>query len=86
MEIQGPRELALKVMAEIRGQVKLQLEIFRALYDMRAVQEFQAEVLEIIENVSPESRNQIVRRLVEKNALRSSLDLDEGHKAVNGES
>lgn len=82
----GPRELALKVMAEIRGQVKLQLEIFRALYDMRAVQEFQAEVLEIIENVSPESRNQIVRRLVEKNALRSSLDLDEGHKAVNGES
>ncbi|MGO9021724.1 MAG: hypothetical protein ACLQVJ_25590 [Syntrophobacteraceae bacterium] len=80
-----PRELALKVMAEIRGQLRLQVEIFQALFDMRAVKEFQAEVLEIIENVSPEARNEIVRRLAEKNALRSSLDLDQAPKIVNSE-
>jgi hypothetical protein len=71
-----PRELAFKAMQEIRGQLKLQLEIFQALYDMQAVQQFQAEVLEIIGNVSPEARDAIVRRLNEKNALRSNLDLN----------
>jgi hypothetical protein len=49
-----PRDLALKAMAEIRGQLNLQLEIFRASYDMTAVAEFQKEVLEAIGNASPE--------------------------------
>jgi hypothetical protein len=79
-KFRDPSELALKVMAEIRGQLKLQVEIFQALFDMKAVEEFQAEVLEIIENVSPEARDEIVRRLAEKNALRSSLDLDQAPK------
>ncbi|MGA2938670.1 MAG: hypothetical protein ABSF52_16435 [Syntrophobacteraceae bacterium] len=71
-----PRELALKAMQEIRGQLKLQLEIFQALFDMRAVQQFQAEVLEVIGSVSTEARDEIIRRLTERNALRSALDLD----------
>jgi hypothetical protein len=70
-----PRKLAFNAMQEIRGQLKLQLEIFQALYAMQAVQQFQAEVLEIIGNVSPEARDEIIRRLTEKNALRSNLDL-----------
>ncbi len=71
-----PRELALKAMQEIRGQLKLQLEIFQALFDMRAVQQFQAEVLEVIASVSTEARDEIIRRLTERNALRSALDLN----------
>jgi hypothetical protein len=71
-----PRELALKAMQEIRGQLKLQLEIFQALFDMQAIQQFQAEVLEIIGSVSPEASEQIIRRLTEANALRSALDLN----------
>jgi molybdenum-dependent DNA-binding transcriptional regulator ModE len=71
-----PRELALKAMQEIREQLKLQLEIFQALFDMRAVQQFQAEVLEVIGSVSTEARDEIVRRLTERNALRSTLDLN----------
>jgi DNA-binding transcriptional ArsR family regulator len=75
-KLKDPRELALKAMQEIRGQLKLQLEIFQALFDMQAVQQFQAEVLEVIGSVSPEARDQIIRRLTEKNALRSALELD----------
>ena len=70
-----PRELALKAMQEIRGQLKLQLEIFQALFDMRAVQQFQAAVLEVIGSVSTEARDEIIRRLTKRNALRSALDL-----------
>jgi len=71
-----PRELALKAMQEIRGQLKLQLEIFQALFDLQAVQQFQAEVLEVIGSVSTEARDEIIRRLTERNALRSALDLN----------
>jgi len=75
-KFKDPRELALRAMAEIRGQLKLQLEIFQALYDMQAVQQFQAEVLEIIGSVDPEARDEIIRRLTERNALRSTLELN----------
>ena len=71
-----PRELALKAMQEIRGQLKLQLEIFQVLFDMQAVQQFQTEVLEVIGSVSTEARDEIIRRLTERNALRSALDLN----------
>jgi uncharacterized radical SAM superfamily protein len=75
-KFKDPRELALKAMQEIRGQLKLQLEIFQALFDMQAVQQFQAEVLEVIGGVSTEARDEIIRRLTERNALRSALDLN----------
>jgi len=71
-----PRELALMAMQEIREQLRLQVEIFQALFDMKAVQEFQTEVLEIIGSVSPEARNEIIRRLTERNVLRSAVDLN----------
>lgn len=75
-KFKDPRELALNAMKEIRGQLKLQLEIFQALYDMQAVQQFQTEVLEVINSVSPDARDEIIRRLTERNALRSALDLN----------
>ena len=64
-----PRELALKAMAEIRGQLGLQLDIFKTLYDVEAIAEFQKEVLSAIEEVSPDVRNTIIRRLKERSAL-----------------
>jgi len=70
-----PRELALKAMAEIRGQLNLQLEIFKALYDMAAVAEFQKEVLTAIGEVSPDVRERIIHNLQKARAIRSTLDL-----------
>ena len=56
-----PRELALRCMAEIRGQLNLQLDIFKTLYDVEAIAEFQKEVLSAIEEVSPDVRNTIIQ-------------------------
>lgn len=69
-KFKDPRDLALKAMAEIRGQLKLQLDIFSTLYDLQAVQDFQREVLDAIASVNPEIRDQIVRCLKERRALR----------------
>jgi hypothetical protein len=71
-----PRELALRCMAEIRGQLNLQLDIFRTLYDVEAIAEFQKEVLSAIEEVSPDVRHTIIQRLKERKALRGSLTVD----------
>jgi hypothetical protein len=73
-KFKDPRELALKAMQEIRGQLNLQLDIFKTLYDMAAVAEFQKEVLEAIENASPELRDQIVRNLQKARVVRSTLE------------
>jgi hypothetical protein len=71
-----PRELALRAMAEIRGQLSLQLDMFKTLYDVEAIAEFQREVLEAIGEVSPDVRNRIVQRLKEGGALRPSATID----------
>ena len=63
-------------MAEIRGQLNLQLDIFKTLYDVEAIAEFQKEVLTAIEEVSPDVRNTIIRRLKERKALRGTLTVD----------
>jgi predicted transcriptional regulator len=74
IKFKDPRELALKAMAEIRSQLKLQLEIFQALYDMTAVAEFQKEVLQAIREAAPDVRDKIVHNLQKRRAIRSTLE------------
>jgi uncharacterized protein YerC len=70
-----PRELALKAMQEIRGQLNLQLDIFKTLYDVQAVAEFQKEVLNAIGEVSLDVRDRIIQKLKESRALRQSVSI-----------
>lgn len=74
-QIISDKNTALKACQEIRGQLSLQLDIFKTLYDVEAVAEFQAEVLSAIAEVSPEVRNRIVNNLKEKRALRGSVTI-----------
>ncbi len=73
VKFKDPRELALKAMAEIRGQLKLQLEIFQTLFSLQAAEEFQNIVLEVIGEVDSNVRNEIIRRLNAKRAVRSAV-------------
>ena len=63
-------------MQEIRGQLNLQLEIFKALYDMKAVAEFQKEVLTAIGEVSPDIRARIIHNLKKARAVRSAFGFE----------
>jgi len=75
-KFKDPRELALKAMQEIRGQLGLQLDIFKTLYDVQAVAEFQKEVLSAIAEVSPDVRDRIIQKLKESRALRQSVSIN----------
>jgi len=68
-KFKDPRELALKAMNEIRGQLNLQLEIFKVLYHAEAVKEFQTELVELLGEVDPEIRAEFIRRLREKGVV-----------------
>jgi predicted transcriptional regulator len=67
-------ELAFRAMAEIRSQIKLQLDILGSLYNLTAAADFQREVLEAIGRVSIEIREQIIRNLQQARAIRTTID------------
>ena len=68
-----PRQLALRAMAEIRGQLEVQMELFKTLYNAEEVAAFQQIVMEEISSVSPETKARILQRLNERRAVRSTL-------------
>ena len=72
-KFKDPRELALRAMAEIRCQLKLQLEIFSTLYDMKAAAEFQEEVLTAIGEVASDVRSKIIHKLNKRQAIRGAI-------------
>jgi len=62
--------VALMSMKEIRGQLSLQLDIFKIMYDMRAVREFQEEVVRTLGELDPKARDKFVKRIKEKRGIR----------------
>ena len=75
---QGSQEVIAEWASEVRKQLGFQLEILRSLYDFEAAAEFQKEVLDAIGEVSPETQQTIIQRLIERRALRSTLVLTHG--------
>ena len=76
LRVNQDKNTALKACGEIRQQLGLQLEIFQTLYDMKAVQEFQTEVLEAIGEASPDVRSRIISKLNQRRAIRAAIKLD----------
>lgn len=75
-KFKDPRELALKAMQEIRGQLCLQLDIFKTLYDLESIAEFQQEVLTAIAEVEPSVRNSIINALKKRRSIRQTVSFD----------
>jgi len=69
------RELILKACREVQSQLRLQLEIFQTMYDVRLVADFQREVLEVINNADPESKNRIVEALNKRRLVGPSFSV-----------
>jgi len=71
--INQDKNTAIKACAEIRGQLNLQLEIFKTLYDIEAIAEFQRVVIEAIGEAAPAVRKTIIQNLKKRKALRESV-------------
>lgn len=75
-KIKDPRELALKAMAEIRNQIKLQFDMFQTIYSLQAAEDFQKTVLETIRKVAPDVRDEIIRALHRERSIRQAVTFD----------
>ncbi len=71
----------LRLAAEVRHQLGLQLNITKTLVDLKVVREFQRSVVEVIAEESPDVARRVVARLKERRALRASGTLPalDGH-------
>ena len=68
--IQG---IMVKLSGEIRQQLQLQLNIAQIWHDQKVVDEFQAEVLQILDEVQPGIRDEIIRGFKQRNIIRRSV-------------
>ena len=66
-------ELALKAIAEIRGQIQLQAELYDRLNNSRAVAIFQEKVLDAIGRASPETKSDIIRELKSEQSIHFAI-------------
>lgn len=74
-KFKDPRELAVKLMAEIRHQLDLQAKIFKQLFEMREVKVFMDVVIEVVEGVSPELRDRIIAEFKRRQLVRSAFSI-----------
>ncbi|MCP3891553.1 MAG: winged helix-turn-helix transcriptional regulator [Desulfobulbaceae bacterium] len=61
------------MMREIREQLKLQMELFKTMWDVKAAMEFQDTVLTVIGKIDPEIRKKILHELNAKSAIRNAV-------------
>jgi transcriptional regulator with XRE-family HTH domain len=70
------QEIIIKLSAEIRKQGEQYLRVYEVWRDQEMMVEFHNEVLAVIEEAIPGKRDEIIKRLKEKRALRSVVDFD----------
>ncbi len=66
------QDTILRLAAEVRQQLGLQLNITKTLVDLKVVREFQRSVVEVIAEESPEVARRVVARLKARRALRAT--------------
>jgi hypothetical protein len=63
----------IAIAGEVRKQVELQLKIAETVYSVSMMAEFQEEVIQILKQVDPKARDEVIRRLKERRQIRGLL-------------
>jgi len=71
--VENDAQLSVKLMAEIRNQLRLMMDIYEMLYTLEGAAQFQQTILEVLEECAPELRKKVISRLNDKSALRAAL-------------
>lgn len=71
--VEDDAHLSVKLMAEIRNQLRLMMDVYEMLYSLEGAAQFQQTVLEVLEECDPGLRQQTIIKLNEKSSLRAAL-------------
>jgi len=67
------QRVIIELSAEVRRQLDSQVKIFELWHDTKVIHEFHEEILNILEEVKPGLRNEIIGRLKQRRAIRSTV-------------
>ena len=73
VRMKDPRELSLKCMAEIRNQLKLQLDMYESYLEFNDRKRFQEEVFRILDEFEPGVKQRAINRLKDRALLRGAV-------------
>lgn len=65
--------IMIKLSGEIRQQLSLQLSIAQVWHDIKIYAEFQEAVLNILDEMEPGTRDEVIRKLKQRNVIRRSV-------------
>ena len=71
--VEDDAHLSVKLMAEIRNQLRLMMDVYEMLYSLEGAAQFQQTVLEVLEECDPGLRQEAIIKLNEKSSLRAAL-------------
>jgi transposase len=66
----------IAISGEVRKQIELQVKIFETIYNVTMVSEFQEEIIELLRQVDPVLKDQIIKKLKERRNIRSITKMD----------
>lgn len=75
-DVKSQQDIIIRLSAEIRKQLELQLSIAEVWYDQKVFAEFQAEVLNLLDKMAPGARNEIIKKLKERRFLRGLVAIN----------
>jgi len=64
------QQIIIRLSAEIRKQLSLYLSIAETWHDQKIMAEFQQELIDILKEVSPEVKDEFVKRIKQRQAIR----------------
>ena len=77
LQINRDKNTAIKTCTEIRGQVSLMWDMLKEWHDMKVVAEYHEELIELLRQTSPKLRDDFLRRIDERQALRRAITVSE---------
>ena len=66
----------IAISGEVRKQIELQVKIFETIYNVTMVSEFQEEIIELLRQVDPVLKDNIIKKLKERRSIRSITKMD----------
>ncbi len=73
-----PLEIFIKANAQITEQLTFQAQIFKTLYTIQQINEYQEEVESVMEEMEPGMRAKFLKRLKEKQLMHSAIQWKDG--------
>ena len=67
------QQVIIRLSAEVRKQLSLYLSIAETWHDHKIVAEFQQELIDILKEVSPEVKDEFVKRIKRRQAIRGAV-------------